>query len=80
MEPAGEAVTAGGHGTTSVCHVLSSGGPVSPPFWGGDLGFVRGDAKEDIGGSRGFILTDNEAEGEVTEVWDMVAGVSRDGT
>ena len=75
-----EAVTAGGGGTTSVCHVLLSGGPVSPPFRGGDLIFVRGDVKEAIGGSCGFPLADIEEEVGVTEVRDMAACVSRDST
>ena len=30
----------------SVRHVLLVGGPDSLPFWGGDMGFVRGDAQE----------------------------------
>ena len=34
----------------SIPHFLSSGGPVSPPFWGIDLGFVKGDVQEDRGG------------------------------
>ena len=59
MEPAGEAAPGGGGRDTSVCHVLSSGGAVSPPFWGGDLGFVRGDVQEAGGGSCRFPKVDN---------------------
>ena len=39
---------------------------VSPPFGGGDLGFVRGDVQEARGFSCGFITVDNEAEGGAT--------------
>ena len=79
MELTGEAATAGGGGATSVHHVLSSGGLVSPPFRGGDLGFVRGDVKEDIGVSRGFPTADNKAGGGAKEGRGMAAGFSRYG-
>ena len=77
MEPAGEDATTGRGGTTSVLHVLSSGGPVSPNFWGGDLGFVRGDVQEARRVSCGFPTEDNEAEGDATEGRDMADGVRR---
>ena len=64
----------------SVHHVLLSGGPVSPTFGGGDLGFVRGNAHEDRGGLRWFPVEDNKVEGGETEGQDMVKGDSRDGT
>ena len=70
---------AGGVGSTSVRHDLSSGGPVSPSFWCGDLGFSRGNVQESIGGSRGFPTKDNKPEGSATEGRDMEAGGSRDG-
>ena len=48
-------------GDTSVRHVLSGGGPVSPPFWGGELSFVRGDVLEARGGPCDFPMEDNGA-------------------
>ena len=59
LEPAGEADPEGGGGSTSVRHVLSGGGPGSPPFWGGDLGFDRGDVQEARGGTHGVTKADN---------------------
>ena len=56
----------GGVGATSVHHVLSSGGPFSTPLQGVDLGFVRGNVKEDRGGSHGIPSEDNTAGGGVT--------------
>ena len=44
----------GGGGATSVCYFLSSSGLDSPPFWGGDMVFFRGDVQESGGGTRGF--------------------------
>ena len=74
MEPTGEAATSGGGGATSVRHVLSSGGPVSPPFRGGDLGFVRGKVKEARGGSHGFPMVENKSGVGATEGQDTEAG------
>ena len=51
---------------TSVRHVLLIGDPDSPPFWGGDLVFVRGDVQESGGGALGFPKTDNGADGGAT--------------
>ena len=79
LELTREAATAGGVGATSVRHVLSSGGPGSPPFWGGDLGFVRGDVQEAGGGTRGFPKVYNGEEGGAMRGRDMVAGGSREG-
>ena len=59
LEPAGEATPEGGGGATSVRYVLSGGGPGSPPFGGGDLGFVIGHVQEAGGGTRGFPKADN---------------------
>ena len=76
LEPAGEAALEGGGGSTSVRHVLSSGGPDSPPFWGGDLSFVRGDVQESGGSTRAFPNEYNEAEGGATGGRDLVVGGS----
>ena len=69
----------GGGGATSVCHVLLSGGPVSPPFRGGYLGFVRGNFQEARGVSRGFPTSYNESEGGEIEGHYMEVGCSRYG-
>ena len=61
---------------TSVHHVLSSGGPDSPPFGGKELGFVRGDVQEDVGGTCGFPKAYNRAEVGETGGRDLVAGGS----
>ena len=65
--------------STSVCHILLSSSPFSPPFGGGDLGFIRGDAQEAREGACGFPTADNKAEGGATELRDMPTGDSRDG-
>ena len=77
LEPAGEAAPEGGGGDTNAHHVLSSSGPDSPPFWGGNLGFVRGDVQEAGGGTRGFLKADNKAEGSATGGWDLMLGGRR---
>ena len=48
-------------------------------FWGGDLGFIRGDVQKAIGGSRGFPTAYNKAKGGATEGQDMAADSSREG-
>ena len=53
-------------GSTSVRHVLSISGPDSPPLWGGEIGFVRGDLQEAGGGICRFPKDDNGAEGSAT--------------
>ena len=59
MESAGETSQEGGGGAMSVRNVLSGGGPGSPTFGGGDLGFVGGDVPETVGGARGIPKVDN---------------------
>ena len=63
----------------SVRHVLSSGSPVSPPFWGGYLDFSRGAVQEARDASRGFPTEDNEAEVIATEGRYMADCASRYG-
>ena len=79
LEPAGEAAPEGGGGATSVRHVLSIGGPYSPPLWGGDLGFVRGDVQEYGEGPRRFPKADNGSEGGATGGRNLAVGGSREG-
>ena len=80
LEPDGEAAPEVGGGATSVCHVSSGGDTGSPPFWGGDLGFVRGDVQEDGGGTCGVTKEDNRAEGGAAEGRDLLSGGIREGT
>ena len=67
LDPDGEAATEVGGGATSVHHVLSGGGPDSPPFWGGYLGFVGGDVQEVGGDTFEVPKADNGTEGSATE-------------
>ena len=53
---------------------MSSGVPDSPPIWGGDLGFSRGNVQETVGGTRKFPKTDNRAEGGATGGRDLAEG------
>ena len=53
-------------------------GPDSPPLWGGDMGFVRGNIQKSGGGTRRFPKADNGAEGVVTGGRDLGAGGSRE--
>ena len=80
LDPAKETAAEGWGGATSVCHILSVGGPRSLNFWGGDLVFVGGDVPEALGGTRGIPKADNGTEGSVTEGQDLVVCDSREGT
>ena len=79
LDPAGEDAPKGVGGATSVRHVLSCGGPGSPPFWGGDLGFVIRDVHESGGVTCGFTKADIETEGGTMEQQDLAEVVSREG-
>ena len=79
LEPDGEAAPEEGGGATSVRHVLLSSGIDSPPIWGGDLDFFRGDVQESGGGTRRFSKLDNKAEGNATERRDLEEGDIREG-
>ena len=67
MELAGETAKEGGGGSTSVCNVLSGGGPGSITFWGIVLGFVGGNVPEAGGDARGITKVDNRTEGRASE-------------
>ena len=53
MEPANKTSTDGGDGSVSVSNILSVSGSGNVNFWGGDLGFFRGNVQEDGGGACG---------------------------
>ena len=76
LELAGEAAPEGRGGAMSVCHVLSINGPDSPPLWGGDLGFVRGNVPKDGGGTCRFpkeITEQREVQQEDRTSWKLAS-------
>ena len=67
-----------GGGSTSVCHVLMRGSPVSLPFRGGDLVFPEA-VSRNIEGFFVGLLRQIRRQGEVQyKGQDMAEGVSRD--
>ena len=63
---------------TSVHHILLRGGPDSPPFWVGDLGFVRSGVQEAVVTTLGFTKADNRVEGGETGGRDLEEVSSRE--
>ena len=62
-----------------VRHVLLDGGPVSPLFGVGDLGFVGVNVQESGEDTRGVSESDNGTEGSETQGRYLAADGSREG-